>query len=228
VSKTWNLGIRCTPTPLGWAKPSMIVVNSKSDLFHENVSFDFIDKVFAVAALTPQHTYQVLTKRPDRMAEYLESRQIGTPDAAMNFKGAVLSNVWLGTSVESQSQVCERHAVLRRCAAAVRFYSVEPLLSLINLDLEGIGWVIVGGESGRRARPNRIEWVRSIVKQCKDANVPCFVKQLGLNVWEDIDGWGSQYAENTFWFTKHRNGGDMTEWPEDLRVRQMPEMCRAV
>jgi len=219
----------------------MIVVNSKSDLFHENVSFELIDSVFVLAAMTPQHTYQIITKFPDRMAEYSESRQIGTPvwidkvvhaidridlrrtnaasDAAMNFKGAVLSNVWLGTSVESQSQVCERHAVLRRCAAAVRFYSVEPLLSLINLDLEGIGWVIVGGESGRRPRPNRIEWVRSIVKQCKVAHVPCFVKQLGLNVWEDVDGWGSQYAENTFWFTKH----DMSEWPEDLRVRQMPE-----
>ncbi len=180
-------------TPLGWKKPRRIFVNSMSDLFHKDVPFDFIDKVFAVMAVCPQHTFQVLTKRPERMAEYLKHADEGGRVAYQihSLNGAVipssgpmqmsgyrwpLPNVWLGTSIENQAVACRTNA-LRDTPAAVRFVSAEPLLGPTRLLLDGIGWVIVGGESGPYARPMDVDWLVSIVARCEAAGVPVFVKQ---------------------------------------------------
>ncbi len=152
--------------PMRWRSPRVIFVNSMSDLFHPKVTAAFVAEVFAVMAATPQHTYQVLTKRPKRARQLLRG---STP----------LPNVWLGVSVESDEQV-GRVAVLRDVSAAVRFLSCEPLLGpLPSLDLAGIDWVIVGGESGPTPRPIRQEWVTAIRDRCQAAGVPFFFKQWG-------------------------------------------------
>jgi len=151
--------------PKKWRTPSRIFVNSMSDLFHESVEFDFLRQVFEVMQQTPQHIYQILTKRHKRLLEL-------TPDLPH------LDNVWLGVSVESQPYV-ERVDYLRQVECAVRFLSCEPLLGPLNLNLEGIHWVIVGGESGFGHRPIQAEWVREIRQQCLDAEVPFFFKQWG-------------------------------------------------
>jgi protein gp37 len=155
--------------PRKWKKPRMIFIPSLGDLFYEEVPFDFVDKVFEVMADTPRHRYQLLTKRPQRMAEYLAGYRGRWP----------LSHVWLGVSVENR-QWLSRVDVLRAIPAAIRFLSLEPLLEdLGTLDLTGIHWVIVGGESGpdRSRRPMRVAWVRNIADQCIAAGVPVFVKQ---------------------------------------------------
>lgn len=263
----FNGVVRCVEEaieiPLRWKQPRRIFVNSMSDLFHKSVPFDFIDKVFAVMALCPQHTFQVLTKRPERMAEYLHCggarRNIHVYDAASEVAPGwwdrnvmmaharssgehwwPLPNVWLGTSCENQAAADERIPHLLRCPAVVRFLSCEPLIGRIDLDVvgdglgdccgispvwhSGIGWVIVGGESGAKARPCNVEWIRLIVRQCKDASVPCFVKQLGVRVQAIAhhepgypDGATKRLALND------RKGGDPSEWPEDLRVREWPK-----
>lgn len=171
--------------PLSWRKPRVVFVNSMSDLFHPKVSEEFIAEVFQVMALCPQHTFQVLTKRPRRMVAVM-GRLHPVP----------LPNVWLGTSVESEDRM-SRVDLLRRVPAAVRFLSLEPLLGpLPSLDLSGIGWVITGGESGPRARPIDPEWVRDIRDQCVEAGVPFFHKQWGGRTpkagGRDLDGevWG--------------------------------------
>jgi protein gp37 len=156
--------------PLRWKSPRMIFVNSMSDLFHEEVPDEFIDRVFETMAAAPRHTFQVLTKRADRLAAWHAGRR------------AVhgLGNVWLGVSVEDRRYGLARIPFLRSVRAAVRFLSVEPLLEDIGeLPLAGIDWVIVGGESGPGARPMRPEWVESIRDQCLAANVPFFFKQWG-------------------------------------------------
>jgi protein gp37 len=146
-------------------KPTIWFVNSMSDLFHPRVPFDFIERIFATVSATPQHRYQILTKRPDRMALYFSKR--ATP-----------SNAWLGTSVEDRKYGVPRIPVLQRIEAHVRFLSIEPLLEDVGeLDLEGISWVIAGGESGPRACPMKPEWARSIRDQCDAADVPFFFKQ---------------------------------------------------
>jgi protein gp37 len=138
-----------------------------SDLFHEKVPFEYIGRVFDVMAHAPQHTFQVLTKRAHRMAEFC--RGVAVPP-----------NVWLGVSVENKKYGLPRIDVLRDIEACVRFLSVEPLIEDIGrVDLAGIHWVIVGGESGPKARPIRKEWVTSIHRQCRDADVPFFFKQWG-------------------------------------------------
>lgn len=153
--------------PLERRKPTVYFVNSMSDLFHEKVPFDYIRRVFDVMARAPQHTFQVLTKRAERMAEFC--RGVEVPD-----------NVWLGVSVENRKHGVPRIAVLRTIQAKVRFLSVEPLLEdLGTIDLEGIHWVIVGGESGHKARPMKREWVDGIKRQCDDADVAFFFKQWG-------------------------------------------------
>jgi protein gp37 len=274
-----------------------VFVNSMSDLFHEAVPFEFVDKVFAVMALTPQHTYQILTKRPERMAEYMDRfygeggrlesimenirTSAGTVWDALSESFTedederlssvdVLENVQLGTSVENQETADERIQHLLKCSAAVRFLSVEPLLGDLNLDRwlwepqEGGGfgnpfshlnleksdrihWVIVGGESGPKARGCSIEWIRSLVKQCREAGVAVFVKQVGANVrdrndagfmGDPGDAWDveplSQIEHNPDGVLEQYQGapvrvllndpkgGEMSEWPEDLRVREMP------
>lgn len=153
--------------PLKRKKPTMWFVNSMSDLFHDRVPFDFVEKVFETISGSPQHRYQVLTKRPDRMARFFTNR-------------TVPANAWLGTSVEDKKYGVPRIDALRSIPAAVRFLSVEPLLEDIGqIDLSGIDWVIVGGESGAKARPMHPDWARSLHSQCKRAKVKFFFKQWG-------------------------------------------------
>lgn len=152
--------------PLRWKKPRMIFVNSMSDLFHQDVPLDFIQEVFDVMRCASRHTFQVLTKRSQRLLD-LDS-QIDWP-----------SNTWMGVSVESKNYVF-RINHLRQTGAHVKFLSLEPLLGrLPKLNLHGIDWVIVGGESGPGARPMAEEWVVDIRDQCLAANVPFFFKQWG-------------------------------------------------
>ena len=154
--------------PLRWLKPRMIFVNSMSDLFHEDVPKTYMQQVFEVMGRAQQHTFQVLTKRPGRMASIVRQVQ---PDP--------LGNVWLGTSIELDRLVW-RADKIRDTPAAIRFLSLEPLLGpLPNLDLTAIDWVIVGGESGPRHRPVDPEWVRDLRDRCIAENVPFFFKQWG-------------------------------------------------
>ena len=154
--------------PLQWNQSRKIFVNSMSDLFHDDVSDDFIARVWQVMRETPRHSYQILTKRPERMAELLG----GMP-------GAVLPNVWLGTSVEDAAAT-GRIEHLRQVPASIRFISFEPLIGSVGqVDLSGIHWAIVGGESGRSARPIREEWIDEIHDQCCDYDTAFFFKQWG-------------------------------------------------
>lgn len=157
--------------PLERRRPTVYFVNSMSDLFHEKVPFEYVQRVFDVMRDAPQHTFQVLTKRAERMAEFC--RGVTVPD-----------NVWLGVSVENRRHGLPRIPVLRGVDARVRFLSVEPLLEdLGTFDLTGIRWVIVGGESGHRARPMKPAWVEGIKRQCDAAGIAFFFKQWG--------GWGA-------------------------------------
>lgn len=167
--------------PMLWKKPHTIFVCSMSDLFHKDVSFDFIDKVMNVIKQTPHHRYQILTKRAERMKEYFSNRE--------NPK-----NVWLGVTVENKVSK-SRIDVLRTLNAPIRFLSCEPLLEDLGvIDLGNIDWVIVGGESGRCARPMLEEWVLSIKKQCEKQETAFFFKQWGT--------WGSDGVKRS----KHLNG----------------------
>lgn len=153
-------------TPYHWKKPRIVFVNSMSDMFHKDVPLEFIQKVFKVMNDNPQHTFQVLTKRADLVAKY---------DKKLNWT----KNIWLGTSVEDQ-RVVKRIDYLRKTGAKTKFLSLEPLIgALSNLNLTKIDWVIVGGESGAKARPVEKEWVVEIKKQCDKAKVPFFFKQWG-------------------------------------------------
>jgi len=156
--------------PLMWKQPHMIFVCSMADLFHEGVPFSFIDSVLNIIRQTPHHRYQILTKRAERMAEYFFGKDI--PD-----------NVWLGVTVESKANI-PRIDALRSLPATILFLSCEPLLEDMGIiDLTGIHWLIVGGESGMQARPMRAEWVRSLQRQAEEQNVAFFFKQWGT--------WGS-------------------------------------
>ncbi|MGO9960028.1 MAG: DUF5131 family protein [Solirubrobacteraceae bacterium] len=215
--------------PLRWRKPRMIFVNSMSDLFHERVPDDYIAQVFAVMGGASHHTYQVLTKRPERMRDYLagpnfaldvmaaaEELEIELPWAPRNPDDfEVFANVWLGVSIENRRYV-HRADLLRATPAAVRFISAEPLLGPLGarggmgrwmdgyegpgLDLGGIDWLIVGGESGPRARPMRLAWARALRDVCAERGVAFFLKQLG----------GA------------RAGTKLEDLPPDLRIREYP------
>lgn len=157
--------------PLQRKKPTVYFVNSMSDLFHEDVPEAFLDQVFKVIEATPQHTYQILTKRSERLRDYFATRR---PPL----------NAWLGVSVEDQAHGVPRIEDLRQVAATVRFLSVEPLLEDLGaLNLSDIHWVIVGGESGPKARPMKVEWVNRIHEQCRQSGSAFFFKQWG--------GWGA-------------------------------------
>lgn len=240
--------------PLKTKKPTVWFVNSMSDLFHENVKDEWIDKAFAVMALCPQHTFQILTKRPERMRDYfanLEERELEincelyelTPKPVPHIPFIVgvdlpLPNVWLGVSVENQQTADERIPLLLETPAAIRFLSCEPLLGEIILnratqkyyekiplhkpvDYVEIDWVIVGGESGNRARPCSIEWIRDIVRQCQNAKVPVFVKQLGKRSFQSPKSEGST---GYFLALENKKGGDISEFPEDLQIREFPKV----
>jgi protein gp37 len=152
--------------PYAWRKPRRIFVNSMSDLFHPDVPADFVGEVWQVMSRASHHTYQILTKRPERMAEVTDAFP-------------VLKNVWLGTSIEN-SEYLWRLEALRRVRAAIRFVSFEPLLDSVGgVDLMGIEWAIVGGESGPRARPMQSVWVEEIQAACRAAGTAFFFKQWG-------------------------------------------------
>ena len=157
--------------PRRWRRPRRVFVNSMSDLFHPEVSEDYIARVGRVMSGVRRHTYQVLTKRHERMEELLAGRLSWM---------AELPNVWFGVSVENRRQGLPRLDALRRTPAALRFASIEPLLEeLGDFDLRGIDWVIVGGESGPRARPMEEAWVVNVLRQCRRDDVPFFFKQWG-------------------------------------------------
>lgn len=243
---------------------NMVFVNSMSDLFHEAVSFEFIDKVFAVMALRPDLVFQILTKRPERMREYMTRSGIpcesfmdamsvvsaALPDVVVPTSLAVdgswrLDNVWLGVSVEDQATAEARVVRLIETPAAVRFVSYEPALGPVNWRknirpsaadgrpmwpcgeslLFGLDWVIVGGESGPGARPFDVAWARETVDACREARRACFVKQLGSNPVRYVGGLGASGEGQVEYSIQLRDkkGGDPSEWPEDLRVREWPQ-----
>ena len=153
--------------PLKKKKPTVFFVNSMSDIFHKDMPLDYLDKIFNVIEQTPQHTYQILTKRADRMLEYFSHRK-------------VYENIWLGVTVENKKEGLPRIDFLRNIKASVLFLSIEPLLEdLGEINLSNIDWVIVGGESGNKARPMAKEWVLNIKQQCEKNDVAFFFKQWG-------------------------------------------------
>ncbi|RZL40909.1 MAG: phage Gp37/Gp68 family protein [Pedobacter sp.] len=155
-------------TPYSWKKPRVVFVNSMSDLFHKDVSVEFIQKVFKVMKDNPQHVFQVLTKRAD-ILRYYDSEDL------LDWS----HNIWMGVSVEND-KVMNRIDLLRQTKARVKFLSCEPLIGpLPNMNLKGIDWVIVGGESGRKPRPMKEEWVKDIKQQCEKNNTAFFFKQWG-------------------------------------------------
>lgn len=224
--------------PLGWSKPQVVFANSMADLFHKKVALRYIEAVLGVMAACPQHTFQVLTKRPERMRDILKQLTNNAASDLLAYVRAAayartkgysdehrrkkllqttisldkawpLPNIWWGASIEDRERR-SRIQELRETPAAVRFLSCEPLLeNLGELDLEGIDWVIIGGESGVRARPMELDWARNIVEQCRTQNVAVFVKQLGRR-WSDEA------------LSKGVKGEKMRDWPQDLQVREMP------
>jgi protein gp37 len=153
--------------PLKRKKATVYFVNSMSDIFHEDMPEDYLDRIFEVIKNTPQHTYQILTKRADRMLQYLSKRDIP-------------KNIWLGVTVENRKEGLPRIDKLRNLQASVKFLSVEPLLEdLGKMNLKNIDWVIVGGESGNRARPMDKEWILNVQQQCEAEGIAFFFKQWG-------------------------------------------------
>lgn len=175
--------------PLKKKKPTKYFVNSMSDLFHEEMDSVFLDKIMGIMDLTPQHIYQILTKREEAMFEYFQKRRI--PD-----------NIWLGVTCEDRKHGVPRIDKLRNIPAKIKFLSVEPLLEDIGkIDLTGIDWVIVGGESGPKARPMKKEWALNIKRQCEEQNVAFFFKQWGT--------WGADGVKRS-----KKNNGRLLEGQE--------------
>jgi protein gp37 len=228
---------------LHWRKPRRVFVNSMSDLGHARVPRDFLVQVWAVMAMAQEHTFQVLTKRPERLRRFLRDEcqcgnghtpgihlrsamdWAGTPHSPTYVPGVVghevyherewpLPNVHMGTSIELD-EYARRADDLRATPAAVRFLSLEPLLGpLPSLDLTGIDWAIIGGESGPGSRPLDLAWVRDLIARCREADTAVFVKQLGSR-WARANG-------------VQDKGGDWSLWPEDLKIRQFPSIAAAV
>ncbi len=243
--------------PLHWRNSRRVFVNSMSDLFHEALPYPDILHVFQVMAKCQRHTFQILTKRHEKMRELLNLcwwRNLGySPAIGGDYWVKVIAgeqrasdqnflpNVWLGVSVEDQPTADARIPELLRTPAAVRFVSYEPALAGVNFrpflgcghreyddivcpmcgDARVYGtwldWIIIGGESGPDARPFDIEWARNTIRQCKAAGLPVFVKQLGAHVIQD----GERRIK------RDKKGGDMHEWPHDLRIREFPRFPRA-
>jgi protein gp37 len=258
--------------PLRWWKPRRVFVCSLADLFHDDVDKRFIAEVFARMALAHKHTFQVLTKRPERMRDVLRDpfwwacvegaaqRVIyETTGEDTSYTLAIhgpLPNVWLGVSIEN-ARYTWRADVLREITAAVRFISAEPLLgSLFDvrardversespalgppvihhtkpLDLAGIEWVIIGGESGPGARPFQLEHARAIIRACRAHDVAPFVKQLGSRPVDGANHGGAGPLAGSWSYTvplqlRDRKGGCIDEWPADLRIREFPETAVA-
>lgn len=241
-----------TEQPLHWRAPRRIFVNSLSDLFHKDVPDAFLHAVYHTMEAAHWHQFQILTKRAERMRAYLTWRY--GPDAETP-RGRIPSrHIWHGVSVENQRTANERLPILLTTPSAVRFISAEPLLGMTNLAqwlfgecadcgtvaaaCEGLrrvhraccpdcrhrrlDWVIVGGESGPKARQFDLAWARALVAQCQHARVPVFVKQLGSNPAPLRVEAGS--VRERLWLNDTK-GGDITEWPADLRVREFPSLC---
>jgi len=247
--------------PIHWRKPRRVFVNSMSDLFHERLSNEDIAAVFGVMGFCSHLTFQVLTKRPERMKRWFEwlegkdrPRELWRIPPALFLPANVvvapgnwpLPNVWLGVSVEDQTTADARIPVLLETPAALRFVSYEPALGPVDFEREApvntnrgpksvqplycaeangvgkLGWIIVGGESGPKARPFDVARAFSVVEQCRRAGVPCFVKQLGA--YPILD---PRYVRpGATRRLRDRAGADPSEWPEDLRVREFPEVHR--
>jgi protein gp37 len=173
----WTGAVNLVPKrleePARWKKPRRVFVCSMSDLLHENVPDDYLDRVWDVMETEERHTFQVLTKRPARLRDYLGQRPPGHP---LGFESL---NIWIGTSVEDAKRAEERTPILRDTPAAVRWLSIEPLLGPIGqgLDLSGIDWVVLGGESGPHFRPMDPDWAREVRDACIEQGVPFFYKQ---------------------------------------------------
>ncbi len=184
--------------PHSWNEPRLIFVDSMSDLFHNDMEFEFIDKVMQTITDTKRHVYQILTKRPQRMLEYFNNHQVP-------------NNAWIGVTVENRNQGVPRIDILRQINARVRFISAEPLLEdLGDLNLNGIHWVIVGGESGIKARPTKKEWILNIKEHCTRSAIPFFFKQ-----WGTYDSEGEKLG-------KHNTGSELEgnhykEFPLEIR-----------
>ncbi|MCU1330696.1 MAG: uncharacterized protein JWN34_6066 [Bryobacterales bacterium] len=255
--------------PLRWREPGKVFVENQSDLFGEWVTDEQLDRVFAVIALCPQHTFQVLTKRPERMLAYFKDiafRQemigiqaesisgldrcmtgsevepvTGCSDDIMPRWALPLPNVWLGVSCEDQATADARIPLLLQTPSALRFVSYEPALGPVdftrisdlyfdslfgfNQSKERVDWIIVGGESGTGARPMNVRWVRRTIRDCAEAEVAVFVKQLGkragISSCADLDCTHPDCGPE--WLSLNDpKGGDMSEWPRDVRVRQFP------
>lgn len=227
--------------PLSWREPRRVFVNSMSDLFGEWVSDEFIAAVWGVMAAAPSHTFQMLTKRSERLRQWFSMIGTGVLPTLAGFVGDAdsevdecvtaadallklpseglstwpLSNVWVGVSVENRKHGVPRIAHLRSVPAAVRWLSCEPLLEdLGDVDLAGIDWVVVGGESGPLARRCDHAWLRRVVAQCNEQSVPVFVKQLGAR---QVSDGGVVPASKL-----NRKGSDFTAMPADLRRREWP------
>ena len=255
----------------GRSRPAVFFTDT-TDPFGDWVTFEQLDALFACFALRPDVDFLLLTKRPERMAEYWSRDAgmsvrlasvlrdiVGRTDLSVWVTGKVeraidyfddhdgiMPNVWLGCSVEDQKTADERIPHLLKCPAAVRFVSYEPALGPVDFSrflwamdgarrhgrLNQLHWIIVGGESGHDARPFNVEWGRSVVRQCADAGVPCFVKQLGANCGhtpergEWFKGRYNKSADEVGYEGVRRlksiKGSDPSEWPADLRVRQVP------
>ena len=206
--------------PLRWKKPSQIFVISMSDLFHPDVPEAFIDRVLDVISACPQHTFQVLTKLPELLQQKLYGFAAGARCRELG-GGDYCPNLWLGVSVEDQKTADERIPLLLQVPAAVRWVSYEPALGLVDFEavpsLTGqINWVVCGGESGPNARPFDVQWARVVRDQCKAAGVPFFMKQVGSNpIWQEGD-----------MYVRDRKGGEIANWPPDLRIREYPAVAR--
>jgi protein gp37 len=184
--------------PLHIKKPTKFFVNSMSDLFHEKMPFEYLDSIFEIIEKTPQHHYQILTKRENILNEYFKTKEVPR-------------NVWLGVTVE-QENTKHRINILRKIDASIRFVSIEPLIGDVgNLDLADIHWVIVGGESGVKARPMKPEWAVNVQKQCEEQNVAFFFKQWGT--------WGEDGVKRN----KKENGSTLLGkiWKEEPIIEQV-------
>lgn len=237
--------------PLRWKKPRKVFVNSMSDLFHARVPREFLVRVFAVMAATPQHSFQILTKRPERAAriltdlcrcgaghppgEHFRSSMEwaatshsptyvpGLEHGLYHRSGWPLPNVWIGTSIESDGYT-RRLDALRKTPSTTRFVSAEPLLGpLPTADFTGISWVIIGGESGPGARPFDPRWAADLIDQSRQAGAAPFVKQLG-SVWAR----DTTYAGKTVAAHGDTKGGNPDYWPAHLRVREYPQEAARV
>lgn len=204
---TWRNPLRWNRDAETAERPALVFCASMADVFEGRADLDLMrERLWRLIDRTPWLRWQLLTKRPENVADMVPWGDLWP------------ANVWIGTSVEDQRRADERIDVLRSLPAAVRFLSVEPLLGPVRLDLDGINWVICGAESGARARPCDVEWIRSVRDQCAEADVPLWVKQLGT-VWA---------RANNLRGKGQTAGQDPSRWPVDLRVQRLPQMTAAV